>query len=160
VPIPEITLVTQPTDTAAATSALGDVIKALKQAAGASAGGFNLGNIPIAHAVAGGQLVVSTSQQGIADFQSAGPKLSSDPLLRRGDDELAAEQVSNMPDQTTGFLYVNLASALPLLEAIGPLLGLNLPSTLQTDAGALRTLTAYGTRNGDEAGFTLFLQVH
>ena len=155
VPIPEITLVTQPTDTAAATSALGDVIKALKQAAGgASAGGFNIGSIPIVHAIAGGQLVVSTSQQGIADFQSAGPKLSSDPSFK------TAEQVSNMPDQTTGFLYVNLASALPLLEAIGPLLGLNLPSTLQTDAGALRTLTAYGTRNGDEAGFTLFLQVH
>lgn len=153
-PIPEITLVTQPNDTAAATSALGDVIQALKQAAGASAGGFKLGSIPIVHAVAGGQLVVSTSQQGIADFQSAGPKLSSDPSFK------AAEQVSNMPDQTAGFLYVNLASALPLLETIGPLLGLNLPSTLQTDAGALRTLTAYGTRNGDEAGFTLFLQVH
>jgi hypothetical protein len=154
-PIPEVTLVTQPTDTAAATSALGDVIKALKQAAtGASTGGFNLASIPIFHAVAGGQLVVSTSQQGIADFESAGPKLSSDPSFK------AAQQASSMPAQTTGFLYVNLASALPLLETIGPFLGLNLPSTLQTDAKPLRTLTAYGTRNGDEAGFTLFLQVH
>ncbi len=153
-PIPEVTLVTQPSDTAAATRALGDVLQALKQAAGAQAGGFNLGNIPVVHAVTGGQLVVSTSQQGLADFQSAGPKLSSDPSFK------AAQQASNMPDQTTGFLYVNLASALPLLQTIGPFLGLNVPSTLQTDAGALRTLTAYGTRNGDEAAFTLFVQVH
>jgi hypothetical protein len=152
-PIPEVTLVTQPTDTAAATRALGDVLQALKQAAGAKAGGFNLGSIPIVHAVTGGQLVVSTSQQGLADFQSAGPKLSSDPSFK------AAQQASNMPAQTTGFLYVNLASALPLLQTVGPFLGLKLPATLQTDAGALRTLTAYGTRTGDEAAFTVFLQV-
>jgi hypothetical protein len=153
-PIPEVTLVTQPADTVTATQALADVLQALKQAPGAKAGGFDLGSIPIVHAVTGGQLVVSTSQQGLADFQSAGPKLSSDPSFT------SAQQASNMPAQTTGFLYVNLASALPLLQTVGPLLGLNLPATLQTDAGALRTLIAYGTRSGDEAGATVFLQVH
>ena len=100
------------------------------------------------------QLVVSTSQQGLADFQSADPKLSSDPAFK------SAVQASSMPDKTTGFLYVDLASALPLLQTVGPFLGLNLPPTLQTDAGALRSLIAYGTRSGDEAGLTAFLQVH
>ena len=154
-PIPEITLVTQPSDTATATRALADVLQTLKQSLGAkSGGGFDLSSVRIVHAVAGGQLVVSTSQQGLADFQSAGPKLSSDPSFK------SAQQASSMPDQTTGFLYVNLASALPLVQTIGPYLGLKIPATLQTDAGALRTLIAYGTRSGDEAGATLFLQVH
>ncbi len=149
VPIPEITLVTQPNDTVSATSALADVLTALKALPGAKAGGLRLGNIPIVHAVAGGQLVVSTSKQGIADFQSGGAKLSSDPSFK------AAQQTSNMPAQTTGFLYVNVASALPLLRTIGPLLGLTVPA----DAGVLKTLTAFGTRTGDESAFTAFLQV-
>jgi hypothetical protein len=154
-PIPEITLVTQPTDTATATIALTQVLKTLKQTIGAAKpGGIDLSSIQIVHAIAGGQLVISTSQQGLADFQSAGPKLSSDPSFK------SAEQAANMPGQTTGFLYANLASALPLLQTIGPFLGLNVPPTLQTDAGALRTLIAYGTRSGDEAGATVFLQVH
>jgi hypothetical protein len=153
-PIPEITLVTQPGDTAAATQALGDVIQTLKQAVGAKAGGLDLSSLPIVHAVNGGQLVVSTSQQGIADFESAGPKLSSDASFT------SAQQAAKMPGQTTGFLYANLASALPLLQTVGPFLGLQLPANLQTDAGALRTLLAFGTRSGDEAAFTASLQVH
>jgi hypothetical protein len=154
-PIPEITLVTQPSDTVDATVALAEVLKALKQSLGAAKpGGFDLSSIRIVHAVTGGQFVVSTSQQGLADFQSAGPKLSSDPSFK------SAQQAASMPAQTTGFLYVNLASALPLLQTIGPFLGLNVPATLQTDAGALRSLIAYGTRSGDEAGATVFLQVH
>ncbi|HEV7132369.1 MAG TPA: DUF3352 domain-containing protein [Gaiellaceae bacterium] len=155
-PVPEVTLVTQPTDTAAATSALADIVTALKKQLGAKAGGIGslVGNLPIVHTVVGGQLVVSTSQQGLADFTSAGPKLSSDPSFT------AATQASGMPAKTTGFLYLNVASALPLLQTVGPFLGLKLPATLQTDAGALRTFTAYGTRTGDEAGFTVFVQVH
>jgi len=153
-PIPEVTLVTQPSDTTAATAALGEVVTTLKQMLGARAGGLSLANIPIVHAVAGGRLVVSTSQQGLADFSSTGPKLSSDPSFK------AAQQASGMPAETTGFLYVDLASGLPLLQTVGPFLGLSLPPTLRTDAGAMRTLTAYGTRNGDEAAFTLFVQVH
>jgi hypothetical protein len=152
-PIPEVTLVTQPSDTTTAATALDEMLKTLKGAGGASAGGFDLSSIPIYHVTAGGQLIVSTSRQGIADFRSAGPKLSSDPSFK------SAQQASAMPSQTVGFLYVNLASALPLVQTVGPLLGLKLPPALQTDVGALKTLTAYGTRAGDESSFTVFLQV-
>ena len=106
------------------------------------------------HDVFGGQLIISTSQQGIADFRSAGPKLSSDPSFT------AALKASSMPSQTTGFLYANLARSLPLVQAIGPLLGLKLPALGATDLSALKTLTAYATRVGDESAFTVFLEVH
>jgi hypothetical protein len=151
-PIPEVTIVTQPNDTAVAERSLADLLKTLRQAGG-SAGGFSLASIPIVHEVAGGQLIISTSQQGIADFRSAGPKLSSDPTFT------SALQVSGMPNQTTGFLYVNLERSLPLVQALGPLLGLKLPVGATTDVGALRTLTAYGTRLGDESTFTVFLDI-
>ena len=155
-PIPEVTIVTQPSDTALAERSLADVLKTLRQSIGQSggfSGGFNPAGIPIVHEVVGGQLIISTSQQGIADFRSAGPKLASDPSFT------AALQTSEMPAQTTGFLYVNLARSLPLVQAFAPLLGLKLPAGATTDVSALKTLTAYGTRVGEEATFTAVLEV-
>jgi hypothetical protein len=152
-PIPEVTIVTQPSDTKAAEDSLADVLKTLRATA-APKGGIRLANIPVYHDVVGGQLVISTSQQGIADFRSAGPKLSSDPSFT------SALKTSSMPSQTTGFLYANLASAVPIVRTLGPLLGLTLPAGLATtDLSALKALTAYGTRVGDESTFTVFLEI-
>ena len=66
---------------------------------------------------------------------------------------------NGMPAQTTGFLYVNLTSSLPLVRALGPLLGLKLPEAQQADLSALKTLTAFGTRAGEESTFTVFLEI-
>jgi hypothetical protein len=153
-PLPEVTLVTQPSDTTRAVTALDHVLAALRSAASSSSsGGFDPSTLPVYHDVVGGKLIVSTSQQGIADFRSTGAKLSSDPSFT------AAQHASAMPSQTTGFLYVNVASSLPLVELAAPLLGLDLPAALQTDGSALKTLTAFSTRTGDESSFTVFLQV-
>jgi hypothetical protein len=152
-PIPEVTIVTQPNDVTQAESALADVLKTLRAAASTAKGGLDLSKVPVFHRAAGGQLIISTSQQGIADFSSAGPKLSADPSFK------GAQQASGMPAQTTGFLYVNLATSLPLVQALGPMLGLKLPTGSQADLSALRTLTAFGTRNGEDTTFSVFLEV-
>lgn len=151
-PIPELTIVTQPADTSAAERSLADLVQILRQAVG-SAGGGMFANIPILHAVLGGQLIISTSQQGIDDFSSAGPKLSADPAFK------AAQQAVGMPSETTGFLYVNVARVLPLVQLAAPLLGLHLPTGALADAGALKSLTAYGTRAGAESSYTAFLAI-
>jgi hypothetical protein len=153
-PIPEVTIVTQPNDVTKAESALADVVKTLRAAAAGAKAGIDLSSIPVFHKVQGGQLIISTSEQGIADFASGGPKLSADPSFK------SAQQASAMPAQTTGFLYANLATALPLVQAFGPMVGLKLPAgAAQADLGALKTLTAFGTRTGEEATFSVFLEV-
>jgi hypothetical protein len=152
-PIPEVTIVTQPNGVTQAEAALADVLKTLRAAAGGVNGGIDLSNIPVFHKAAGGQLIISTSQQGIADFSSAGPKLSADPSF------MGAQRASGMPAETTGFLYVNLATSLPLVQALGPMLGLKLPTGSRADLSALETLTAFGTRNGEETTFSVFLEV-
>jgi len=149
-PIPEVTIVTQPNDVSRAQASLDDLLKALRASAGTAKGPFDLSSIPVFHRAQGGQLIISTSQQGIADFSSAGAKLSADPSF------LGAQKAAAMPAQTTGFLYVNLASSLPIVQALGPMLGLTLP---KGDVSALKTFTAFGTRDGEEAGFSAFLQV-
>jgi hypothetical protein len=152
-PIPEVTIVTQPNDVTKAESSLADLLKTLRTAAAGHKGGIDLSSIPVFHKAQGGQLIISTSQQGIADFVSGGPKLSADPGFK------SAQQASSMPAETTGFLYVDLATSLPLVRALGPMVGLKLPGAAQADLGALKTLTAFGTRNGEETTFSVFLEV-
>jgi hypothetical protein len=152
-PIPEVTIVTQPNDTKVAEQSLEDVLKTLR-AKDIAVGGLKLSSIAVVHDVVGGQLVISTSQQGIADFRSNGPKLSSDPSFT------SAVKASGMPSQTTGFLYANLATAVPLVQMFGPALGLTLPPAVaKTDFSAAKSLTAYGTRAGEESTFSVFLEV-
>lgn len=147
--MPELTIVTRPSDTKAAEAALADLLKTLK-----AQGRGPLAQLGVFDATIGGQLVISTSQKGIADFRSGGSKLASDSAFT------GAQKAAGMPAETTGFLYVNVEDALPLVQAFGPLLGLKLPPVLQSaDLSALRTLTAYGSRTGAEESYTVYLQV-
>lgn len=155
-PVPEVTLVTQPADTQAAVVALDSVVAALKNAAAGAAGplGTVAGGVQVYHALLGGELVVSTSQQGIADLRSAGPRLSADPVFT------GAMQAAAVPRQTTGFVYVNLEATLPLVEGIAALAGVTLPPALQgSGLQPLQTLTAFADRTRDESSFTVFLAV-
>jgi hypothetical protein len=137
-PIPEATLVSQPSDTATASSALDDLLGALPKTS-------MLKGLTLHRAVIGGQFVVSTTQRGIDDFRGGGPKLSADPSF------LEAKKLSGMQDETTGFAYANAKAALPLLRLAGVKLPADLPD--------LRTLIAYGGQEGNERTFTTFLQV-
>jgi len=154
-PVPEVTLVTQPADTQAAVDALDSVVSALKGAAAGAAGPLGaLSDVQLYHALLGGELVVSTSQQGIADFRSDGQKLSADPAFT------GALEAAGVPQQTTGFVYVNLGATLPLVQGIAALAGVTLPPAVQgADLSALRTLTAFADRTRDLSSFTVFLAV-
>ena len=157
-PLPSLTLVTHPSDPQAVLGALNDALSAAGNAAGGSGtGGFSLGSIlgglQLSHAQVGNALVVSTSQQAIDAFSRPGPKLSADATF------LDAQQASGMPDQTTGFAYVDLKDALPLVQGLAALAG-GTGSTAIPDLSALRTLTAFGSGSSDGVErFTVFLEV-
>ena len=157
-PLPSLTLVTHPSDPQAVLRALNDALSAAGKAAGGSGtGGFSLGSIlgglQLSHADVGDALVVSTSQQAVDAFSGAGPKLSADATFQD------AQQVSGMPDQTTGFAYVDLKGALPLVRGLAALAGAT-GSTAVPDLSALHTVTAYGSGTSDGVErFTVFLEV-
>jgi hypothetical protein len=157
-PLPSLTLVTHPSDPQAVLDALNDALSAAGSAAtGPSKGGFSLasilGGLQLSHAQVGDALVVSTSQQAVDAFTGAGPKLSADATFQN------ARQASGMPDQTTGFAYVDLKDALPLVQGLAALSG-GMGSTPVPDLSALHTLTAFGSGINDGVErFTLFLEV-
>lgn len=161
-PIPSLTLVTHPSNAQAVLSALNDALAAAgkaagKAAGGASAGGLSfgsiLGRIQLYHSEAGGTLVVSTSQQAIDAFTGNGAKLSGDAAFQ------AAQQASGMPALTTGFAYVDLKDALPLVQGLAALSGASGSKSIP-DMSALHAVTAFGTgASGGVEQFTVFLDV-
>ena len=157
-PLPSLTLVTHPSDPQAVLDALNDALSEAGNAAGGSGrGGFSLGSIlsglQLSYTQVGNELVVSTSQQAINAFTGSGPKLSADATFQD------ARQASGMPDQTTGFAYVDLKDALPLVQGLAALSGAT-GSTTVPDLSALHTLTAFGSGSSDGVErFTVFLEV-
>jgi hypothetical protein len=158
-PLPSVTLVTHPSDPQAVLGALNDALSAAATSAGGSgSGGFSLGSIlgglQLSHAQVGSALVVSTSEQAVDAFSGAGPKLSGDATFQD------AQQASGMPDQTTGFAYVDLKDALPLVQGLAALAGGAASPTAGVDLSALHTLTAFGSGASDGVErFTVFLEV-
>jgi hypothetical protein len=64
-----------------------------------------------------------------------------------------------MPDQTTGFTFVDLKDALPLVQELAALSGAT-GLTAVPDLSALHTLTAFGSGASDGVErFTVFLEV-
>lgn len=156
-PIPSVTLVTHPADPQAAADALDKAFAGLGSGSSAGPGigglGSILGNLHLYHAIDGGTLVASTSQQAIADFQGGGPKLADDGAFTE------ATAAASMPAETNGFVYVNLKDALPLVEGLAGLMGAKLPAGLQDNLAPLRSVTAYAAMSGDETSFTVFVEI-
>lgn len=152
-PLPAVTLVTHAADPQAVLDSLHSLLAAgaaAPQTGSLGLGGL-LGGLQLTHRIVDGDLVVSTSQQVVDAFAGGGAKLAADDAFR------AARSAAGMPDETTGFLYVDLADALPALQGLATLAGA--PAT-GGDLGALRSLTAYGSgADGGVSRFTAFLEV-
>ncbi len=115
--------------------------------------GSILGSLHLYHAIDGGTLIASTSQQAISDFQGGGQKLADDGAFKD------ATSAASMPAETNGFVYVNLAKSLPLVEGLAGLMGAKLPAGIQGDLAPLHSVVAYAATSGDETSFTVFLAV-
>ncbi len=157
-PIPSITLVTHPADPTAAAEALDKAFAGLGSGATAGSGplgglGAILGNLHLYHAIDGGTLIASTSQQAISDYQGGGQKLADDGAFKD------ATSAAAMPAETNGFVYVDLAKSLPLVEGLAGMMGAKLPAGIQDDLAPLHSVVAYATTSGDETSFTVFVAI-
>jgi hypothetical protein len=153
-PIPEVTLVATPDDPQAAVETLTGLLKQFgaKVDQSGDVKEANFGRFSVFYGVADGDFIATDSKQGLADFKN-GTSLTDDPTYKE------AVSVSGMPGQTTGFLYVNLKDAVPLVESLVQLSGSTVPPIVSNNLTPLRTLMIYGTGKSGELGFTAFLEV-
>jgi hypothetical protein len=165
VPIPEVTIVTQVDDEQAAMTTMDKLSSALAEYyPGARVESFETAGVQgkrvsvnqflsIYYAAFDGHLVITTSEQGIVDLQSGENRLADDEAFK------ATTSAAGLPDETTGFLYVDLSKALPAVLGLAGAGGANVPATIRTNLEPLHSLVLYGTRDGDMAKFVGVLAI-
>src|SRR4051794_28582205 len=163
--IPEVTLITRPDDPATATKTVDRLVSQLAATAGASlvpkpvtiggtrAKSVDLGQVVIYYGAQGSDFILTNQQRAFEDVKASGGKLSGDATFKE------AKKASGMPDETNGFLYVNLKDSIPAIEGLAKLGGAAIPPDVDANVRPLRTFVAWGDVSGNDGGFTAFLQV-
>jgi hypothetical protein len=138
-PGPTVTLVAEVEDEEAAL----ETVQSLLGLAG--------GEVPLVYDAADGLLAVSNSQAELDALSGDGPRLDQDDRFE------AALDAAGMPDATSGFGYVDIQAAVPLLAA------LEAPGTEAAIPGGylepLGGLVFWGEGSGDVQRFSLFLGI-
>jgi hypothetical protein len=156
-PIPEVTIVTQVDDEQSAVVVLDKLAGHVAEYYGtAELQSVEVDRVPakqlavndlfsVYYAAFDGKLVITTSQQGIADLHQGGSTVAEDPKFKD------ATQAAGMPDETTGFLYVDLEQALPVVTGLMGFAGHSTPDWLERNLEPLQSLVLYGERDGEVA---------
>jgi uncharacterized protein DUF3352 len=164
-PIPEITLLTAVDDEQKALGTLDDLVAGLRQfvpvqeptriqIAGVEAREVAIEPpFSLFYAAFDGWLVVTTSRQGIADLREDGDRFAGEEAFKN-----AADQ-AGLPEETTGWGYVNLEEALPLLLGFADAGDVGVPPEAQANIEPLRGLVFWGTAEDRTITFSLFLGV-
>jgi hypothetical protein len=114
---------------------------------------LSIQNFAVYYAAFDGKLVLSSATTGISELSGGGAKLDDDETFKE------ASESAGMPDETSGFLYVNIEDALPLLENFAQTAGEPLPSEARANAEPLRSALFYATGEQGKARVKGFLRV-
>lgn len=164
-PLPEVTLVVKVNDEQ---GALATLDKALRQVTGLLGGGrpsvavqldgvparrFDLGAVALYAAAFDGKLVVTDSRSAVGRLRGGGPRLVDDPRFEE------AKKAAGLPDETTGFAYVDLETAGPLVESLSGVANVKIPAEVKDNLSALRTLVLYGSGGGPTTTVKLYVGI-
>jgi hypothetical protein len=164
--IPEITLIGQPDNPAEATAAIDGLVAELRALGGGKAltpkpltigdvhaKELDFGQFSIFYGVQDGKLIVTDMEQAFQDLKGAGQKLSDDATFKE------AVDAAGMPDQNSGFLYVNLKDSVSLVEGLMRLGGSGISPDVVANLRPLRTFLVWGAFGQTESSFTAFLGI-
>jgi hypothetical protein len=98
-------------------------------------------------AVFGGKLAITYNRADIEAMQAGGPTLADDAAFK------AAASAAGAPEETGGFLYADLQSALPYAFDYAERHGRSIAEAARTNTAPLRGLFLYGSKTG--GGFSL-----
>jgi hypothetical protein len=143
-PIPEITLLLETDDPAAARAT---VDRLLRKA------GPELGNVQLTTGTLDGALIVSTGRNAVAELQERGDKLVDSDRYKDALDHAGA------PDEYTGLLYVDLREATDLILGFAGVSGAKIPPKVAANLEPLKSLVVYGTLDGSLATSQAFVEI-
>lgn len=159
-PIPEVTLLLESSDEADLDTldTLAGRVAGLTggevsdtEVEGVSAKRVAVGPVQILFGRVGERIVVSTTRAAFDDLQ--GGTLADDSRFR------AAREAAGMPDETFGFLYVDLKDTLALAESVAGFADEQLPPEFQENIQPLTSFLVYAAGEPEQLDFTAFLEI-
>jgi uncharacterized protein DUF3352 len=163
VPIPEITIVLEQSNEGSARTTADKLFTRVAPAlqgtitsttvSGVSLKQIKGQNFSIYYGVFDGKLVVTDATTGIKGLRDSGQKLAEDALFTD------AKDAAGMPDETAGFLYVNLKDAIPLIENLLTSFGGNIDPAVQQNLDPLKSFLLFASVDGPKATFSGFVGV-
>jgi hypothetical protein len=158
-PIPELTLLVRPDEPAQARESAERLLRALAAMAvgevtedgdvtTAVFDGFtvNLGTVD-------GTLVLTTTKDAIADLGSSGEKLADTDRYKD------ALETAGAPDQYTSLAWIDLKETIDLIMGFASLSGESVPPEVSRNLEPLRSLVAYGEKDGNMAKSFAFVGI-
>ena len=159
--IPEVTLVTKPNDVQRAATTIDRLVKNVAPAGaqpapmtveGVPMQRLTLGPVAILYGVVDGKLVVTDNPTAVRDLRDGGRDALSDDSTFQ-----AARDAAGMPDETNGWLYVNLKDAVPLVEGLAGLGGQQVPAEVSANLRPLRSAIVFGASDDDVETVKVFV---
>jgi hypothetical protein len=156
--IPEVTAILQPDHPAVGLATLDKLAAALAASAGATVHHgaqrtVDFGQFAIHYGIASGRIVITNAAGGVAGAGGSGDKLAA------GADFSEAKSAAGLPDSTSGFVYVDLKNAIPLIEGFAALEGGKVDNSTAANLRPLRSFLAWGASSGDTQTFDAFLEI-
>jgi len=159
--IPEITLVVKTDDEDKALAVLDRLARALGQGTvpkhttvdGIAVRELDLGSVSVYYGVVDGKVVVSDSSRAFESVQKGPDKpLTDDGVFSD------AKDAAGMPDETNGWVFLNLKDGIPLVESLAQLANQRIPAEVEDNLEPLRSALVYGSRDGDLQDIVAFVQ--
>ena len=164
--IPEVTLVTHVEDEHKAMATVDKLVGALRQyiptapvPKSTEIAGVMAKEVPVNppfslfYAAFDGHLVLTTARDGIAALRSHDDRLADDADFKKALDD------AGVPDETSGFGYLNLKAGLPYALGFAGAAGGAIPSQVSSNIEPLKSLVFYSSKDGNTLRFAAFLAV-
>ena len=160
-PFPEATLVLDEAHPATALGTLNTLATKLSAAThhklktafpGAAIKELNLGPVAIYYGLSGGTLVISDASAHIVG--PVGTAITSNSTFTK------ARTAAGLPDQSAGFVYVNIKQAIPTIQGFAQVAGSAIPPEVAQNLAPLESFLAYATSSGGTVKFTVLLHTH
>jgi hypothetical protein len=120
---------------------------------GVQAQELSLGSLSLFWAVFDGRAVLSLGREGIAKTKDPGETLGSSDVYK------SATDAAGLPDETSGYVFLDLRNGVPLLLDLAQLGGDQVPDDVRANLEPLDSLLAYTQVDGDVTRVRAFLGV-
>jgi hypothetical protein len=113
---------------------------------------IDFGQFAVHYAALDGTVLITSGATGIADYGN-GAKLTDSADFKD------AKAAAGMPDSTGGVFYVDLKTAIPLIESFAGLAGESPPEEVTANLRPLRSFLSWNAGSGDTRTFEAFLEI-